>query len=144
MPYSKLLSGSERVSSGDQRMRRVKDQDEEGKDPGTAAPEDQGTTGPRPGLESLLVPKTHQNICQLLIHAWRQANPATRNRTRDHLISANSTARCSTKWIFAGLTPAIEPLLKTLNKSPGAQPYWHTHKKHVPLLCVSSAAGVLK
>ena len=51
--YSRLLSGSERVSSGDQRMRRVKDQDEEGKgpgdqeDPGTRGPEDQGTKGPR-------------------------------------------------------------------------------------------------
>ena len=41
-----------RVYLGDQRMRRVKDQDEEGKgpgdqeDPGTRGPEDQGTKGP--------------------------------------------------------------------------------------------------
>ena len=52
MAYSRLLAGSERVSSGDQRMRRVKNQDEEGKGPGdqeypgTRGPEDQGTRGP--------------------------------------------------------------------------------------------------
>ena len=44
----------------------------------------------------MLVLTTLQNICQLLIHVWRQASPATRNRTRDHLISASSTVRCST------------------------------------------------
>ena len=44
----------------------------------------------------MLVLNTLQNICQLLIHVWRQANPATRNQTRDHLISASSTVRCST------------------------------------------------
>jgi hypothetical protein len=50
---SRLLSDSERVSSGDQKMRRVKDQDEEGKgpgdqeDPGTRGPEDQATRGSR-------------------------------------------------------------------------------------------------
>ena len=44
----------------------------------------------------MLVLITLQNICQLLIHVWRQANPATRNRARDHLISASSTVRCST------------------------------------------------
>jgi hypothetical protein len=43
--YSRLLSGSYRVSSGDQRMRRVKDQDEEGKGPG-ARDRDQGIKGP--------------------------------------------------------------------------------------------------
>ena len=52
------------------------------------------------GLEShrrlMLVLITLQSICQLLIHVWRQANPATRNRTRDHLLSASSTVRCST------------------------------------------------
>ena len=44
----------------------------------------------------MLVLITLQNICQLLIHAWRQASPATQNRTRDSLISASSTVRCST------------------------------------------------
>ena len=44
----------------------------------------------------MLVLITLQNICQLLIHVWRQANPATQNRTRDNLISASSTVRCST------------------------------------------------
>ena len=51
MAYSWLLSGSERLTSGDQRMRRVKDQDEEGKGPGdqrTKGTEDpKGTRGPR-------------------------------------------------------------------------------------------------
>ena len=56
--YSRLLSGSERVSSRDQRMRRVKDQDGRVRDQGikrtqglgdqrTKGPEDQGTRGPR-------------------------------------------------------------------------------------------------
>ena len=31
----------------------------------------------------MLVLTTLQNICQLLIHVWRQANPATRDRIRD-------------------------------------------------------------
>ena len=44
----------------------------------------------------MLVLITLQNICQLLIHVWRQANPATRDGTRDHLISASSTVRCPT------------------------------------------------
>ena len=44
----------------------------------------------------MLVLTTLQNICRLLIHVWRQVNPATRNRTRDRLISASSTVRCST------------------------------------------------
>ena len=48
----------------------------------------------------MLVLTTLQNICQLLINVWRQANPATRNRTRDHLISASSTVRCSTNLAF--------------------------------------------
>ena len=38
----------------------------------------------------MLVLTTLHNICQLLIHVWRQANPATRSRTRDHLISTSS------------------------------------------------------
>ena len=41
----------------------------------------------------MLVLITLQNICQLLIHVWRQANPATRNRARDRVISASSTVR---------------------------------------------------
>ena len=61
----------------------------------------------------------------LLIHVWRQANPATRNRTRDHLISASSTVRCSTNWAIAGLTPTIESPQHTLNMLPDAQIYWH-------------------
>ena len=44
----------------------------------------------------MLVLTTLQNICQLFIHVWRQANPATRNRTRDYLISASFAVRCST------------------------------------------------
>jgi len=51
---SRLLSGLyRRVSSRDQRMRRAKDQDEEGRGPGgpehprTKGPGDQGTGGPR-------------------------------------------------------------------------------------------------
>ena len=44
----------------------------------------------------MLVLTTLHNICQLLIHVWRQAKLAARNRTRDYLISANSTVRCST------------------------------------------------
>ena len=58
MAYSRLLSGSERVSSRDQRMRRVKDQDGRVRDQGikrtqglgdqrTKGPKDQGTRGPR-------------------------------------------------------------------------------------------------
>ena len=31
----------------------------------------------------MLVLTTLQNICQLLIHVWRQPNPATRNQTRE-------------------------------------------------------------
>ena len=73
----------------------------------------------------MLVLTTLQNICQLLIHVWRQANPATRNRTRDHLISASATVRCSTNWAIAGLTPTIESPQHTLNMLPDAQIYWH-------------------
>ena len=39
-------------------------------------------------------------------NTW-QPNPATRNRTRDHLMSAASTVRCSTNWAIAGSIMSI-------------------------------------
>ena len=45
---------------GDQRMRRVKDQDEESKDPGTKGPEDQGSRGP--GDQRTRGPKDQGNL----------------------------------------------------------------------------------
>ena len=48
----------------------------------------------------LLLPARRQGVeyfsrLQTQVAMLRLANPATRNRTRDHLISARSTVRCS-------------------------------------------------
>ena len=89
--------------------------------------------------------QTLQNICQLLIHVWRQANPATWNRTRDHLISAGSTVRCSTNWAIAGLTPTIEPPQHTLNVLPDAQIYWHLPRaKSLSHFCACHPCGAME
>ena len=101
------------------------------------------------GLKShrrlMLVLTTLQNICQLLIHVWRQANPATRNRTRDHLISASATVRCSTNWAIAGLTPTIESPQHTLNMLPDAQIYWHLPRaKSLSRFCACHPCGAME
>ena len=89
--------------------------------------------------------QTLQNICQLLIHVWRQANPATRTRTRDHLISASSTVRCSTNWAIAGLTPTIESPQHTLNMLPEAQIYWHLPRaKSLSHFCACHPCGAME
>ena len=68
MACSRLLSGSERCSSGDKRMRRVKDQDEEGgpgdQEPGTRGPRDQSKSK-QPN--SLLSPQLH--LPHLTVHS---------------------------------------------------------------------------
>ena len=64
-----------RVYLGDQRMRRVKDQDEEGKgpgdqeDPGTRGPEDQGTQGS--GEPDIVFPGTSSQLN--LTRKWRKS-----------------------------------------------------------------------
>ena len=93
----------------------------------------------------MLVLTTLQNICQLLIHVWRQASPATRNRTRDHLISASSTVRCSTNRAIAGLTPTIESPQHTLNMLPDAQIYWHLPRaKSLSHFCACHPCGAME
>ena len=67
----------------------------------------------------MLVLTTLQNICQLLIHVWRQAS----NQGPSDLCKLYSQS--STNRAIAGLTPTIESPQHTLNMLPDAQIYWH-------------------
>ena len=103
----------------------------------------------------MLVLTTLQNICQLLIHVWRQPNPATRNQTRDHLISAKlynqmpyqlrynrldmNYRTCCLMRKSIGIYHAQKPV--TLLCVSSLRGHGNLEKKAVTLLCVSSLRG---
>ena len=54
----------------------------------------------------ILLHSTVETLSVEVPGGWEQSNPATRNWARDHLISAQSTVRCSTNWAIAGMACA--------------------------------------